>query len=407
MSYRLGFHQLAIAAPLLAFANMLAGCGGGSDQPAPVITAAAPSQVVGSVAGTPAASSTAEHGFTTTALATFNEPWAMTIIPNSPYILITEKKGVFKLLEQGGTTREIPAPVAVYYGGQGGLGDVVLAPDFATTGRILYSFAELTPGGAAGAVVAQTHLVLNDGPPRFENGRILWKQDPKVSDSGHYSHRIAFSPDGQHVFIASGDRQKMEPAQDMASALGKIIRLETAGFAAPADNPFAAQGGVTATIWSLGHRNILGLAYDGQNRLWGLEHGPAGGDELNLIRAGANYGWPRASNGSHYDGTPIPDHTPGDGFAAPAISWNPVIAPGGMVFYKGDAFPNWRGDALIAGLASQALIRVRINGESAQEMARYPMSNRIREVELDAAGNIWLLEDGEGARLLKLTPKAP
>jgi glucose/arabinose dehydrogenase len=172
----------------------------------------------------------------------------------------------------------------------------------------------------------------------------------------------------------------------------------------PADNPFAAQGGIAAQVWTLGHRNPLGLAFAPDGRLWEVEMGPQGGDELNLIERGRNYGYPRVSNGNHYDGRDIPDHRPGDGFEPPKIWWTPVISPGDMMIYSGAMFPQWRGDALIGGLSSQALVHVDVDGGNAREAERWDMGHRIREVEQGPDGAVYLLEDGAGGRLLRLTP---
>jgi glucose/arabinose dehydrogenase len=182
------------------------------------------------------------------------------------------------------------------------------------------------------------------------------------------------------------------------------VRLNLDGTPA-AGNPFAGKGGAAAEIWSYGHRNILGMDWDAAGRLWVVEHGPAGGDELNLVVAGANYGWPLRSNGEHYSGAPIPDHAPGDGFAQPALSWTPVIAPGDLLIYSGAMFADWKGQALIPGLASQALVRVSLEGEKAREVARYPSPARLRAIAEGPDGAIWLAEDGKSARLLKLTAR--
>lgn len=294
----------------------------------------------------------------------------------------------------------------VAYGGQGGLGDVVLHPDFQNN-RILYlSYAEAGEGETRRAAVAMARLAAGPGVEggRLEELKVIWRQEPKVTGRGHYSHRIAFSPDGRFMFIASGDRQKLTPAQDMASSLGKIVRLTPTG-GIPSDNPYYDQGRVTAMTWSSGHRNILGLAFDAQGRLWDLEHGPAGGDELNLVERGRNYGWPAVSYGDHYDGRPIPRHPTRPEFAGPKAHWSPVIAPGGMIFYSGTQFPAWRGNALIAGLSSQALVRVAVDGTQAREVERFEFDNRLREIEQGPDGAIWLLEDGKEGRLLKLTPR--
>ena len=206
------------------------------------------------------------------------------------------------------------------------------------------------------------------------------------------------------LHISSGERQKFDPAQDMASNMGKIVRLNDDG-SVPADNPFAAQGGVAAQVWTLGHRNVLGLAFAPDGRLFGNEMGPKGGDEFNLVERGKNYGYPIVSNGDHYDGRPIPDHNTRPEFRAPLVTWTPVISPSSMVFYTGNMFADWRGDALIGGLSGQTLVRVRVDGANAREVARYPMGARIREVEQGPDGAVWLLQDRAGAQLLKLTPR--
>jgi glucose/arabinose dehydrogenase len=223
-----------------------------------------------------------------------------------------------------------------------------------------------------------------------------------MSGRGHYGHRIAFSPDG-HLFISSGDRQEFTPAQDMNANLGKILRLKDDG-SIPADNPFASRGGVAAQIWSLGHRNPLGIAFAADGRLWENEMGPQGGDEFNLIERGSNYGYPIVSNGDHYGGKDIPDHSTRPEFNAPEITWTPVISPSSMIFYTGSAYPGWRGSALIGGLSSKALIRVTISGNTAREAQRWAMGERIREVEQGPDGIVYVLEDGKNARLLRLRP---
>jgi glucose/arabinose dehydrogenase len=217
---------------------------------------------------------------------------------------------------------------------------------------------------------------------------------------------MAFSADG-YLFISSGDRQKFDPAQDMQQNLGKIVRLYDDG-SVPDDNPFADQGGVTAQIWTLGHRNPLGLAFDPQGRLWNQEMGPRHGDELNLSVKGENYGYPIVSNGDHYSGEEIPDHDTRPEFEAPKVYWVPAISPAGLMFYSGDLFPDWKGNAFLGGLSSRALIRVEFDGDTAREAERFEMGERIREEEQGPDGAIWIIEDeedGSGGRLLKLTPK--
>jgi glucose/arabinose dehydrogenase len=345
--------------------------------------------------------------FTAMPFAEFEEPWAMTFLPDGR-LLITEKTGHLKLFDIGTKrTGDISGVPAVDHGGQGGLGDVVLHPQFASNGLAYLSYAEAGDGDTRGGVVARGKLTLDaNGGGALSDVKVIWRQVPKVSGRGHYGHRIAFSPDGKYLFVSSGERQKFDPAQDMKSNLGKIVRLNDDG-SVPADNPFADQGEIAAQVWTLGHRNVLGIAFDAQGRMWEHEMGPAGGDEVNLIVRGDNYGYPVVSNGDHYDGRPIPDHDTRPEFHAPATSWNPVISPAGLVIYSGDLFPDWKGDLLIGGLSSQALIDVQIDGDSAREAARYEMGARIREVEQGPDGAVWLLEDGRnggGGRLLKLTP---
>lgn len=343
--------------------------------------------------------------FVATEFGRFNEPWAMTFLPDGR-LLVTEKNRRLRLFNTATKqTTEISGLPTVAYGGQGGLGDVVLHPQFSSNRYVYLSYAEAGPNSTRGAAVARAQLTLNaDGNGGSLSGlQVLWRQTPKVTGEGHYSHRLAFGGDGK-LWITSGDRQKFDPAQDMQQNLGKLIRLNDDG-SNPADNPFVGVGGVASQVWTLGHRNLLGIAFDGAGRLWTHEMGPAGGDELNLIERGTNYGWPIVSNGDHYDGTPIPDHPTRPEFNAPEAYWSPVIAPAGFIIYSGDLFPYFRGQGFIGGLASQALVRIQFDGTSAREYKRYPMGARIREVEQGPDGAIWVLEDGGNVRLLKLTPR--
>lgn len=352
----------------------------------------------------PDAAGAAGASFAITDIATFNEPWAMTFLPGTDLALITEKKGALKLWREGASSvvdvRGVPQ---VAYAGQGGFGDVVAAPDYAKTGLVYLSWVEAGDGDTRGAVVARAKL--NTGEtPSIEGLAIIWRQFPKVTGRGHYSHRIAFSPDGKYLFVTSGDRQKFTPAQDLSVNLGKVLRLMPDGKPAPG-NPFADKDGVSPQIWSYGHRNLLGIAFSPDGRLWDIEHGPAGGDEINLVQSAKNYGWPLVSDGDHYDGKPIPRNVTRPDLAKPAISWNPVIAPGNMIFYTGGAFPEWQGQGLIAGLASGGIVRVGIEGDAIRELERIDLGNRIREIEQASDGTIYVLEDGEGAKLRHITPK--
>lgn len=342
--------------------------------------------------------------FNATPVASFDEPWAMTFLPDGR-LLVTEKAGRLLVVNQEGSKSGPVAGVPkVAYGGQGGLGDVVLHPGFAENGMIYLSYAEAGDGDTRGAAVARGRLELDAaGGGALHDVRVIWRQNPKVSGRGHYGHRMAFSADG-YLFISSGDRQKFSPAQDMRQNLGKIVRLRDDG-SLPPDNPFAAEGGVAAEVWSLGHRNPLGLAFDSAGRLWNQEMGPRHGDELNLVKRGLNYGYPLVSNGDHYGGEEIPDHDTRPEFEAPKAFWVPAISPGGLMFYDGDEFPDWKGSAFIGGLSSKALIRVEFDGEEAREAERFEMGRRIREEEQGPDGAIWLLEDEKGGRLLRLTAK--
>ena len=346
----------------------------------------------------------AQWPFTAEPRATLDEPWAMTFLPDGT-LLVTEKRGVLKHVDpKTGKSHDIAGVPEVAYGGQGGFGDVILHPDFANNQYVYISYAEAGDGDTRGAAVARAKLQLNDdGSGALSELSVIWQQTPKVSGAGHYGHRLAFGPDGK-LWITSSERQKFTPAQDMKANLGKLVRLNDDG-SLPGDNPFADQGGVAAQVWSLGHRNMLGLAFDANDKLWVHEMGPAGGDELNLIVRGENYGYPEVSNGDHYGGKPIPDHDTRPEFEAPKITWNPVISPAGFVIYQGERFPGWNGAGLIGGLSSQALVRVAFDGDNAREAERYDMGARIREVEQGPDGSIWLLEDGSGGRLLELLPK--
>ena len=342
--------------------------------------------------------------FVATEVAVFQEPWALAFLPDGA-ILVTEKAGHLQLVDGQGHATPVAGVPEVAYGGQGGLGDVAVHPRFEENRLVYLSYAEAGDGGTAGAAVARARLETRDGEPALSGLEVIWRQVPKVRGQGHYAHRLLFGPDG-HLWISSGDRQKFDPAQDMESNMGKLLRLNDDG-SVPADNPFADQGGVAAQVWALGLRNPLGIDFDAEGRLWEVEMGPKGGDELNLIERGGNYGYPLVSNGDHYDGRPIPDHADRPEFIAPVLDWTPVISPGGLLVYTGSAFPQWQGDAFIPGLSSQALVRVELDGEQAREAERFDLGGRIRAVEQGPDGAIWVLQDGEDGQLLRLSPPVP
>ena len=348
-------------------------------------------------------------------IASFDEPWALAFLPDGR-LLVTEKKGnLFIVTQDGKKSRPIGNVPDVDYGGQGGLGDVALHPDFATNGVIYLSYAEAGVGDTRGAAVARAVLTQNERGGTLDDVEVVWRQYPKALGYGHYGHRIALDRDG-YLWISSGDRQKFTPAQDMQSNMGKILRLKDDG-SIPSDNPFVDyikqdplvdDIGVYGEFWSLGHRNPLGMAFDSAGDLWVIEMGPAHGDELNRIERAGNYGYPVVSNGDHYDGREIPDHDTRPEFNEPALWWNPAISPGDLIIYNGALFPQWRGNAFPAGLSSRAIVRIELDGDQSRELERYDMGARIRGLAVAPDGSLWVLEDERGdsaGRLLKLTPK--
>lgn len=355
--------------------------------------------------------------FTTKTIATFDEPWAMTALPKmnnaEPRLLVTQKTGELFIVDTAtGTKTAVTGVPKVAYGGQGGLGDIALAPDFATSNNVYISYAEAGTGNDSnkfGAKVIKAKLSgMNTSTPSLQGITPIWQQVPKVTGQGHYSHRLLFSPDGQHLYISSGERQKKDPAQDMSMNLGKIIRLNADG-SVPKDNPFVNNSSkIAAQFWTTGNRNVLGMAFDKKGQLWANEMGPKDGDEFNLIEKGKNYGWPLVSNGSDYSGAPIPDHVTRPEFEEPKITWTPVISPSSMTLYSSGThndFPAWEGNFLIGGLSSKGLVVVNTaDNNTATERYRYDMGERIRSV-LAVDGEVWVLEDESDSKLLKLLPK--
>lgn len=347
--------------------------------------------------------------FATQSFGTFDEPWAAAFAPGTATLFVTEKGGTIRGIDTAtGQQITVTGAPQVDYGGQGGLGDIAFLPGEAAstvgTRTIYLSWAEAGQNDTRGAALGRGQL--NCSTPtacRVENLQVIWRQTPKVTGRGHYSHRIAFSPDGRHLFLASGERQKEEPSQDLTNNLGKVLRLNLDGTPA-AGNPFADRGSPADEIWTYGNRNILGLAFDRQGRLWAAEHGPDGGDEINLIERGNNYGWPRVSDGDHYNGNPIPDNSPDDEYTDPLLGWTPSVAPGDILVYQGTLFPGWQGDLIMANLRAENLMRLHVDGGTVREAKTWPMGRRLREVVEGPDGALWVLEDREGGRLLRLTP---
>jgi glucose/arabinose dehydrogenase len=342
------------------------------------------------------------------AIASFNNPWAMAFLPDG-HSLVTEKAGTLWLLDKNQQKRfAVTGTPDVTARGQGGLGDVIVHPDFKTNSTIYISYIERDPKDDAysGAVIERATLTISDSGANLSDRELIWHQSPKVTGNGHYSHRMVISPDG-YLFITSGDRQKFTPAQNMAMNLGKILRLNADG-SVPQDNPFYGNGSVTEQIWTLGHRNPLGIDFDEQGNLWSHEMGPRHGDELNVIEKARNYGYPIVSQGDHYSGVKIPNHEEFPIYKAPVNAWVPAISPAGFIIYKGDLHKDWKGNGFIGGLSSEALVRVTFSQDgqkwSVEEAERYEWGKRVREVEQDDMGNIYVLEDKEGGRLIKLQP---
>ena len=347
-------------------------------------------------------------------ITSFDEPWAMAFLPDGR-MLVTEKKGRLLLVTQEGEVSAVRGVPDVDYGGQGGLGDVALHPDFADNGMIYLSYVEAGVGDTRGAAVARGVLTIGERRSTLSDVEVIWRQYPKLVGFGHYGHRLMFDDEG-YLWITSGDRQKFTPSQDIQSNVGKIVRLYDDG-SIPEDNPFVDllsedplvdDEGVYGEIWSTGHRNPLGIAADLDGNIWVIEMGPRHGDELNLIARGENYGYPIVSDGDHYDGREMPDHDTRPEFATPAVSWTPAISPGDLTFITGDLFAEWRGDALAAGLGSRAIVRIGVDGDSAREIERYDMGARIRSITEGPDGALWVLEDerrSSQGRLLRLEPQ--
>jgi glucose/arabinose dehydrogenase len=374
--------------------------------------------------------------FTATPVATFDRPWAIAFLPGSTMALVTEQPGRIWLVDAAsGRKTAVGGAPQVRFGGQGGLLDIALSPHFAADGLVYVSFSRPTPDGGSGLALSRAKLVRGADGARLEDMQLLWS-DPEGGQGGQFGARIAFAPDGNSLFLSSGERQRFTPAQDPSQPLGKILHLTLDGKPA-AGNPLAGRTGAkTVTItdppkdteiakgtsgrtfawpgpnltpaetWSTGHRNAYGLMFAPDGRLWETEMGPRGGDEVNLIEPGRNYGWPNVSNGSNYDGVPIPDHRPGDGFEAPRVWWNPSVSPSGLLIYTGGKFPQWRGDAMIPTLSGKSLIRVDIDGDKARKADEWAMGARIRGIAQGPDGAVYLLEDGPDAKLLRLEPSA-
>jgi glucose/arabinose dehydrogenase len=375
-----------------------------------------------------------ELPFTVTKVASFDLPWRIAFLPDGR-MLVTEKVGRVDLVTPQGAKTEIKGVPPSYVEGQNGMLGVFLSPHYASDHYVYLTY--VAPGDYGGGLaMGRGRLVLDNDQPRLEGFQVLWQQMP-TGKGGQPGAQIAFSPDGRYLFLTVGDRQRFTPAQDPDQPEGKILRLTLDGKPAPG-NPWAGKVGARtiplidppadteaaktapvvstytfpganltpAETWSTGHRTPYGLAFAPDGRLWELEHGPFGGDELNLIQRGKNYGWPLVSYGANYNGVPIPSPDTRPDLVKPVIYWKPVIAPGNIMFYKGDLFPDWKGSALISGLVSSGLIRVTVDDKGgATAVQRWSVGKRIRDVEEAPDGSLWLLEDAQPGGLYRLAPK--
>jgi len=373
--------------------------------------------------------------FTLTQITTLKLPWRIAFLPDGR-MLITEKVGGLWLVTQQGAKTPVSNIPAVLFKGQGGMLGVFVSPHYDSDHSVYLTYSE--PGKPSGSslALAKAQLKLGKNLASLENLKVIWR-DGERGKGGQFGAAVAFSPDGKYLYLTVGDRQRMTPAQDPNQPLGKILRLTLDGNPA-AGNPMAGKTGAasvpvidppknteaakTAPVirtyrfpgpnltpsetWSMGHRTPYGLAFAPDGRLWEVEHGPQGGDELNLIEPTKNYGWPLVSYAVNYDNTPIPSPDTRPDLTKPVIYWTPIIAPGNLMFYHGAMFPQWNGSALISGLASEAILRITFDGKGGAKPAeRWEVRHRVRDVEVAPDGALWLLEDENPGGVFRVTPK--
>ncbi len=374
--------------------------------------------------------------FTAIRVADFDSPFALAFLPDGA-ALVTEKAGQLQYWEVNQKAQAVTGVPKVAAGGQGGLLDVAPAPDFASSNTIYFTYSEPRANGSALAL-ARAKLTRGKAmAPRLDNVEVLFRSGAD-GDGGQFGAVIAFAPDGKSLFLSSGERQRFTPAQDPNQAIGKILHLTLDGKPA-SDNPDAGKVGATsvqvidppedtvaaktakgrpfafdgpnpapAAIWSSGHRNPYGLVFDASGNLWEHEMGPQGGDELNLIVKGRNYGWPNVSFGENYNNKPIPKPKAGDGYEMPKLYWVPSISPSGLIYYTGSEFPQWKGSLLMGAMSGQALLRIALDGTNARKADQWGLDMRIRDVAQGPDGSLWLLQDGakgDGGWLMRVSPK--
>ncbi|MEP6534240.1 MAG: PQQ-dependent sugar dehydrogenase [Bryobacteraceae bacterium] len=375
--------------------------------------------------------------FTMTTVTTFKLPWRLAFLPDGR-MLITEKIGPVWVVSQKGEKIQVANTPKVFFQGQNGMMGIFLSPHYATDHSIYLTYVE--PGEYGGGfAMARAKLNVTNTSAALENFEVLWRQLP-TGKGGQAGGPIAFSADGKYLFLAVGDRQRFTPAQDPNQPEGKILRLTLDGKPAPGNPNFGKTGAATiplidpprdteaaksarvvstytfpgpnltpAETWASGVRTPYGMAFSPSGELWEVEHGPAGGDELNLIERGKNYGWPFVSYGDNYNGVPIPKPDSRPDLAKPVLYWVPVIAPGNLIFYRGtQSFPQWNGNGFVSGLGTQTLNRIVFDGHGGAKAAeRWNVGHRIRDVEEGPDGSLWMLEDSSAGALIHVTPKAP
>jgi aldose sugar dehydrogenase len=373
--------------------------------------------------------------FEMTTVSTFSLPWRIAFLPDGR-MLVTEKIGPIWLVSaEGQKIAPLGGTPAVYWQGQNGMLGVFVSPHYATDQSIYITYIE--PGDYGGGQALARAKLNAERVPRLENFEVIWRQMPR-GKGGQAGGQIAFTSDGQYLFMSVGDRQRMTPAQDPSQPVGKILRLTLDGKPAPGNPDFGKTGAATiplidppkdteaaktapvissytspspnltpAETWASGVRAPYGLAFSPTGELWEVEHGPRGGDELNLVEKGKNYGWPLVSYGMNYDEVPIPAPDTRPEFAKPALYWTPVIAPGNLMFYRGTkSFPQWDGSGFVSGLASHTLTRIVFDGKGGAKSAeRWDLGKRIRDVAQAPDGTLWLLEDANPGALIHVTPK--
>lgn len=371
--------------------------------------------------------------FTLTQVTTFSLPWRLVFLPDGR-MLVTEKTGPIWLVTQAGVKTPVANAPAVLHQGQGGMLGIFLSPHYATDHYVYITYSEPHDDGSSLAL-ARAKLSIGSDKASLDDLKVIWR-DGEGGKGGQFGAQIAFAPDGKSLFLTSGDRQRFTPAQDPNQPLGKILHLTLDGKPAPG-NPMAGKTGAatvpvidppkdteaakTAPVvrtytfpgpnltpsetWTTGHRTPYGLAFAPDGKLWELEHGPKGGDELNLIEPGKNYGWPLVGEAPNYDGVPVPSADTRPDLTKPVLDWTPVIAPGNLMFYKGAMFPQWNGNALIGGMGSKTLNRLIITGDTAKGAERWDVGHRIRDVEVAPDGALWLLEDADPGGMFRVTPK--